>query len=90
MSEAWTGYRVECKVCGLMKAPRGRSAPLSNAYCDHECMGYAERPFPLDLWPGETSEDFGYPCSDPNAHPTPNVHASDDGAHVVSSGSPRT
>ena len=31
--------------------------------CDHECDGYRLAPFPGDLWPGETAEQFGFPCS---------------------------
>ena len=56
------GEAVECRVCGLRKKPIGRSAPLAmgNGLCDHDCPGYREEPYPGDLWPGETREEFGY------------------------------
>ena len=43
---------VYCVVCKLPKAPYGPRM------CDHKCSGYD-----CDLWPGETREEFGYPCS---------------------------
>ena len=55
------GIAVQCKVCGLTKQPRGRSAPLGLNLCESECPGYYESPLVGDLWPGETEEDFGYP-----------------------------
>lgn len=63
MSERVGSY-ARCTVCGLNKKPRGRSAPLemANGLCDHECEGYDQPPFAGDLWPGETAEEFGYPC----------------------------
>jgi len=56
------GVAVTCTVCGLRKKPMGRSAPLemANSLCDHECPGYNAEPYPGDLWPGETREEFGY------------------------------
>lgn len=58
------GKPVYCQVCNLRKPPRGRSVPdeIANSLCDRECPGYAQSPHPGDLWPGETDEDFGYPC----------------------------
>ena len=58
------GIQVNCTVCGNMKKPIGRSAPLSWYGCDHECEGYTQDPKPGSLWPYETEEDFGYPVSD--------------------------
>lgn len=62
------GRAVDCRVCGLRKKPRGRDAPLimASSLCDHECPGYAQPPHPGDLWPGETAEDFGFPCEGPS------------------------
>jgi hypothetical protein len=57
------GVTVYCSQCGQRKQPRGRSAPMGAAYCDSECPGYNQEPRVGDLWPGETEEDFGYPCS---------------------------
>lgn len=56
------GVAVQCTVCGLIKKPLARSAPLqmANSLCDHECPGYCKDPQPGDLWPGETREQFGY------------------------------
>lgn len=54
------GASVECKVCGQRKKPIGRSAPLEMYLCDWECPGYNQEPFPGDLWPGETREEFGF------------------------------
>ena len=63
------GEAVDCTVCGMRKAPRGRSVPLemANGMCGWECPGYAQDPKPDDLWPGETREQFGFPR--PAAHP---------------------
>ncbi len=65
------GIAVECTTCGMRKAPRGRSVPdaLLGGLCHDDysrmtCPGYWDDPKPGDLWPGETAEDFGYPCSD--------------------------
>lgn len=46
---------VDCKTCGMRKAPVGRSVPMeaANSYCDSECSGYREDPYPPHLWPGE-------------------------------------
>ena len=57
------GTAVECAECGLRKKPLGRSAPLemANSLCDRECHGYDQEPYVGQLWPYETSEDFGYP-----------------------------
>ncbi len=62
------GSAVECTKCGHRKSPRGRSAPLPIHLCDWECEGYYLDPFPGDLWPGETAEQFGYPCQGPAEH----------------------
>lgn len=60
------GKAVYCRICHLRKKPRGRSAPLemANSLCDSECPGWRMEPRPGDLWPGETADEFGYPCSD--------------------------
>lgn len=58
------GVLVRCTACGRMKKPVGRSAPLCADYCDHECEGYRSEPRPGSLWPGETSEDLGYPVGE--------------------------
>ena len=58
------GVRVNCAECGHQKKPRGRSAPLGVFMCEPECSGYYREPLVGDLWPGETEEEFGYPCSD--------------------------
>jgi hypothetical protein len=62
------GYAVACKVCGLHKKPVGRSAPdaWANSLCDFECPGYTLAPHPGSLWPGETAEEYGFPCSGPS------------------------
>ena len=56
------GVIVRCAVCGRRKKPIGRSAPiaLANALCDDDCKGYREEPYPGQLWPGETREEFGF------------------------------
>lgn len=66
-----TGIYVTCLVCHRQKKPRGRSAPMGMSMCEdssifnpHGCDGYAQEPRVGDLWPRETEEDFGYPCSD--------------------------
>jgi hypothetical protein len=44
-----------CAVCGLVKAPFGRSVPLemANSRCNHDCAGYRQDPRAGHLWPGE-------------------------------------
>ena len=56
------GVDVDCAVCGMRKKPIGRSAPLemANSMCDDDCPGYRQDPYPGQLWPGETREEFGY------------------------------
>ena len=56
------GTAVECRICGLRKKPRGRSAPLEmeNSLCSYDCPGYDQIPHIGQLWPGETSEQFPY------------------------------
>jgi len=56
------GISVTCTVCGHRKKPHGRSAPPELKYCDSDCPGYELEPKPGCLWPGETSEEFGYNC----------------------------
>lgn len=50
--------RVYCTVCGMVKAPRGRSVgpAAANSYCDWECSGYSAEPKPPHLFPGECLE----------------------------------
>lgn len=55
------GVVVTCAVCDYMKKPIGRSVPLGVFYCDDECSGYRQDPRPGSLWPGERSDEFGYP-----------------------------
>ena len=55
------GIVVVCTVCGFTKKPIGRSAPFNAYYCEDECPGYRQEPRPGSLWPGETSDEFGYP-----------------------------
>jgi len=57
------GVTVTCTVCGGMKKPIGRAAPAAAFYCDDDCEGYRQPPFPGSLWPGERSDEFGYPVS---------------------------
>lgn len=61
-----TGVAVYCTVCGLRKKPHGRSAPdaMANGLCDQDCEGYRLDPQPGCLWPGETEQEFGFPCCD--------------------------
>lgn len=49
------GPLVECRTCGMRKAPRGRSVALeaANGHCGFDCPGYPEEPQPEQLWPGE-------------------------------------
>lgn len=51
-------------MCKRMKKPIGRSGPLQGGHCDDDCEGYRQAPHPGSLWPGETSDDFGYPVSE--------------------------
>lgn len=56
------GVAVNCTVCGMRKKPIGRSAAMEMAasLCDDDCPGYREEPYPGQLWPGETREQFGF------------------------------
>ena len=58
------GVQVYCAICFRAKAPHGRSVPDATygTYCvdDESCSGYSRDPKPGCLWPGETSDDFGY------------------------------
>ena len=49
----------KCTVCGMHKAPRGRSVPMemSSGYCPYECSGNALDPRPGHLWPGEIARE---------------------------------
>ena len=52
------GVSVQCTVCGMTKAPVGRSLPISaaNGYCTREvggCKGYDMPPFSGWLFPRE-------------------------------------
>lgn len=60
-TEQWVGIHVYCETCNRQKKPHGRSAPMDHYLCDQECSGYNDEPRPGCLWPGETSEEFGYP-----------------------------
>lgn len=55
------GLHITCSVCGRIKKPRGRSAPVTLYPCDWECPGYLQDPQVGTLWPGETEAEFGYP-----------------------------
>lgn len=55
------GIRVRCAVCAMTKKPIGRSEPMGMRFCDDDCPGYREEPYPGSLWPGETETEFGYP-----------------------------
>ena len=56
------GVAVDCVVCGQRKKPIGRAAPLAmaNSLCGPDCRGYRIAPYPGDLWPHETREEFGF------------------------------
>ena len=71
LETAKVGVAVDCTICGKRKKPIGRSAPheMVGSMCDHECPGYRQEPLAGDLWPGETDEDFGYPCGDAATRP---------------------
>jgi len=60
MHDEQIGVAVYCTVCAARKKPIGRSAPLGVYLCDDDCEGYRQEPFPGQLWPGETREQFGY------------------------------
>lgn len=64
MTATKVGIHVECAVCGRTKTPRGRDGGLHNGKCDRDCSGYSLDPQVGSLWPGETDEEFGYPCGD--------------------------
>lgn len=66
------GIAVYCTTCTHRKCPRGRSAPPVLVMCDRECPGYDQEPRVGDLWPGETEEDFGYPCGSEGTKDAPN------------------
>lgn len=57
---------VTCSECGRPKPPSGRQVPDAcvGLYCENECPGRSKMPFNGDLWPGESSDDFGFPCWD--------------------------
>jgi hypothetical protein len=66
------GISLECTICHRTKAPRGRSVPMAmiSSMCTlswpdepGHCAGYYEEPIPGSLWPRETDEEFGFPCS---------------------------
>ena len=59
----YVGVIVTCLVCHRHKKPIGRSQPLEADYCTDDCLGYRQAPVAGSLWPGETSEEFGYPVS---------------------------
>ena len=46
---------VECAVCRMRKKPIGRDPgpAAANGYCDSDCVGYSQDPYPGNLWPGE-------------------------------------
>lgn len=67
------GIEVRCALCGHAKKPHGRSAPLSDYYCDDECPGYDAEPKPGCLWPGETEADFGYQICSHATREVPNA-----------------
>ena len=62
LSKTKHGVRVECKTCGKIKSPTGRSVPLElvSSLCDHDCPGFYKEPFSGSLWPRETEEEFGF------------------------------
>lgn len=69
------GIRVTCTVCGRQKLPHGRSAPIGLVHCDEDrCPGYRMEPRPGCLWPGETDEEFGFPCCDDGTEPITAQH----------------
>ena len=60
------GTEPECKTCGRVKVPIGRSVPMAmyGSSCGRECEGYLKDPQPDHLWPGEKQSEFGYPRED--------------------------
>lgn len=56
------GTVIYCTVCDKRKQPIGRSAPiaLADVLCNDDCPGYRQEPYPEQLWPGETREEFGF------------------------------
>jgi hypothetical protein len=64
MSATKRGKRIICTACEQMKQPIGRDASMFASYCNRDCPGYEQEPHVGSLWPGETDEDFGYPCDD--------------------------
>lgn len=42
----------DCLKCGKRKKLIGRDYPaaMGGGYCDHECSGYREEPYPGHLW----------------------------------------
>lgn len=76
MAATKIGVEVICRVCRHMKAPRGRSTSPLQAYClqpwpdgSDGCSGYEMDPQVGSLWPGETDEEFGFPCNDLGTRP---------------------
>ena len=63
------GTSPECTTCRRPKAPVGRSMPdgLYGSYCNRDCEGYYNSPYPDHLWPGELQSEYGFGCLlDPN------------------------
>lgn len=63
------GVEVRCATCGQVKQPVGRSAALADYGCNDDCPGYREEPRPGSLWPGERSDEFGYPVGEDGSAP---------------------
>ena len=63
LSATKVGLAVECRICGMRKAPVGRSVAdaMANSLCNYECPGNNQEPRSGSLWPGESEADFGYP-----------------------------
>lgn len=57
------GIAVTCVECGLTKQPHGRDSRETAGLCTNACPGYYLDPQAGCLWPGETEEDFAYPCT---------------------------
>lgn len=77
--EVRMGVMVRCATCGQAKVPVGRSAPLSWYGCNDECAGYRTAPFPGSLWPGERSDEFGYPVGNDGTVPLPSAPSEPEG-----------
>lgn len=58
------GIAVFCETCGLLKKPIGRDAPADSYYCTSDCRGYRDKPYPGQLWPGETDDQYGFDACD--------------------------